>query len=165
MMSGYIKPEPCRGRVFDTGIRVIVRKKFIFHRAPRPISNADFEKCGFPVRGRRWTLLDGVIVKVWPEKETVTDGKINIGSTVRIEATSKYQHTKKSEPSFAIKFTIETKYDGQRCWALDPKRFIASDSSTPTEFKEPYLACVANSTVTDPAKRFKRFIGTLISSS
>ena len=115
--------------------------------------------------GRRWTLLDGVIVKVWPEKETVTDAKINIGSTVRIEATSKYQPTKKSEPSFAIKFTIETKYDGQRCWALDPKRFIASDSSTPSEFKEPYLACMANSTVTDPAKRFKKFIGTLISSS
>ena len=112
---------------------------------------------------RSWTLVDGVFVKVWQEKEMATDGKVVVGNAVRLEATGKYQPSKSAPESFALKFTVETKYDGHRCIALNPKLFITKDPKTPTEIKNTYLVCAASSDIADPAKRFKRWLGTILS--
>ena len=100
-------------------------------------------------------------MKVWPEQETATDGKVSVGNAVRLEATGKYQHSKSAPESFALKFTVETKYDGHRCIALNPKMFITNDPKTPTDIRNTYLVCAANSDIPDPQKRFKRWIGTV----
>ena len=111
---------------------------------------------------RPWTLLEGVLVKVSSDKETAVDGKVTLGEAIRVEATSKYSYSKQSETAFALKFTIETQFDGQRCYALDPKRFITNDPATHGGLKNPYLAANMNADVKDPSKRWKKWIGTRI---
>ena len=101
-------------------------------------------------------------MKVSSDKETAVDGKVTLGEAIRVEATSKYSYSRQSESAFALKFTVETQYDGQRCYALDPKRFITNDRATSGGLKNPYLAANMNTEVKDPSKRWKKWIGTRI---
>ena len=109
---------------------------------------------------RPWTLLDDLSLQITSTGPLATNGKVNMAPIVIFATTSKYKLDKGGPAVFAFKLHVETKYEGHRCYALDPQRYFVTDSKTHQGLKPIFLDTVKADKNEDPTKRYKKFAGT-----
>lgn len=109
---------------------------------------------------RPWTFLNDLSVQVISNGPLATDGKAILDPVVIFATTSKHKVDKSAPHQFALKLSIQTKYEGNRCYAFDPERYTVTDPGTHTGLKAVFQECSKVEKSTDPVKRYKKFCGT-----
>ena len=109
---------------------------------------------------RPWTLLDDLSLQITSTGPLATNGKVNLAPIAIFATTSKYKVDKVGPALFAMKFHVETRFEGTRCYALDLQRYFVTDPKTHQGLKPIFLDTVKADKVEDLSKRYRKFTGT-----